>query len=360
VQGIRSSGSTTPRPQGTHPWRALLLVAALVLLVGTGGAGAARPASLPGGDPLQRLRSEGGLVTATGRERVAPGGLPRRDVLIWLALASTAMLAVVVPGIISKRPLRLASVGAPSPEGGAQMRFIDRKDERETQEESTTEATEAEQRDHGPSAAATRVAAFTGEPAPERRAPTFDELGQHVASVLQSAREAAERIVAEARAEAARVQERSQKEAEATVAEARRKAGELEAEASQAQSEAKRVARDLRARADEYAEEKRQEADEAAAEILARAERAVRDRSAAAEERQRSLDENVERTEDRLRQLVGGLRELAGRLDVLASSGDGAERDGDGALDEELTRSAAARAASDETTSPAEADARQE
>jgi cell division septum initiation protein DivIVA len=340
--------------------RALLLVAAaLILLVATGGdAGAARPPSLRGGDPLQRLRSEGGLVATTGPERVVRVGLPRGEVLIWLVLASTAMLAVVVPGIISKRPLRLASVGVPSPEGGVQMRFIDRKDERATQEESTVEATEAEQREAGPSAAATRIAAFTGEPTPERRAPTFDELGQHVASVLQSAREAAERIVAEARSEAARVQERSQKDAEATVAEARRKAGELDAEASQARSEAKREARDLRARADEYAEEKRQEADEAAAEILARAERVARERAAAAEERQRALDENVERTEERLRQLVGGLRDLAGRLDVLASSGDGAEPDADAALDEELTRSAAGHAASTETASPAEADAR--
>jgi cell division septum initiation protein DivIVA len=286
-------------------------------------------------------------------------GLPHREVLIWLVLASTAMLAVVVPGIVSKRPLRLASVGVPSPEGGVQMRrFIDRKDEREAQDEGVVEATEVEEREAAPSAAATRVAAFTGEPAPERRGPTFDELGQHVASVLEAAREAAERIVAEARAEATRVQERSQKEAEAAVAEARRKAGEVDAEASQTHSEAKRVARDLRARADEYAEEKRQEADEAAAEILARAERVARERTAAAEERQRALDENVERTEDRLRQLVGGLRDLAGRLDVLASSGDGAEPDADAALDEELTRSAADRAVPTETTSPAEADAR--
>ena len=348
-----------------HAWRALLLAAAaLVLLVSpAGAAGAGRPVRLDGGDPLQRLRSEGGLVTTSGRTRVVPAvvrvGLPQREVLIWLALASTAMLAVVVPGIISKRPLRLASVGVPSPEGGVHMRrFIDRKDEREAQEEGTVEATEAEQREPGPSAAAARVAAFTGDPAPERRAPTFDDLGQHVASVLQSAREAAERIVAEARAEATRVHERSQKEAEAAVAEARRKAGEIDVEASQMQAEAKRVARDLRARADEYAEEKRQEADEASAEILARAERVAKERTAAAEARQRALDENVERTEERLRQLVGGLRDLAGRLDVLAGSGDGAEPDADAALDQELTRSAAGHAASTGTASPAEADAR--
>jgi colicin import membrane protein len=222
-------------------------------------------------------------------------------------------------------------------------KFIDRKAERE---EGAVEA------ERGPevSSPVNRVADYTGEPvstssAPEAPEPgvSFGELGQHVGAVLEAAREAAERMLAEARSEATGIQERSQKEAETALAEARRKAGELEAEASQTRSEAKREARELRARAEEYAEEKRQEADEAAAQVVARAERAARERAAAAEERQRALDEHVERTEERLRQLAGGLRDLAGRLDVLVGSDrPRPEEPQPVSLDEELRPSAAA------------------
>jgi cell division initiation protein len=113
----------------------------------------------------------------------------------------------------------------------------------------------------------------------------FAELGRHVATVLATAREAAEKI-----------QRDAQREAERILAEARDKA----------------------------------------AEMVARAERQARDLIQAAQERQQELDANVERTEERLRKLVAGLRDLAGRLDVLV---------GEDALDEALQRQVEAEAA---------------
>jgi hypothetical protein len=344
----------------------LLALAVLVLLAAAAGAsGAARPARLAGGDPLQRLRSEERIGGARVAPAVVRAGLPHSTAAVWLVLASISMLAVVVPGIMSKRPLRLAQVGVPSPEGGVQMRkFIDRKAEREAQEASSEEARE-EPRNPNASSPVRRVADYTGEPLAVQEpqqighepVASFGELGQHVTAVLEAARESAEHMLSEARSEAKRVEERSQKEAEAALAEARRKAGELETEASQTHSEAKRVARDLRARADEYAEEKRQEADEAAAEIEARAERAARERASAAEERQRVLNEHIERTEERLLQLVGGLRELAGRLEVLVGSDGQASAEADGepsSLEEELRQSAADRGLSREAEAHAD------
>jgi hypothetical protein len=134
----------------------------------------------------------------------------------------------------------------------------------------------------------------------------FDELGRHVATVLATAREAAE------------------KEAAAVLERARIQAAEIEADTAEKRTAAFAAAEDVRSRADAYAEHKRQEADEATAEVLARA-----------EERQQELDANVERTEERLRKLVAGLRDLADRLDVLL---------GDDALDEALQRQVEAEA----------------
>jgi cell division septum initiation protein DivIVA len=271
--------------------RRLPAVAALALVSSCAAAGVARAGGLPGGDPLQRLRAEESA-------QAMPRASSRRAGIIWLALGSGAMLLVVISAVQTKRPLRLASVGAQTPEGGAHMRR--RFNE---QEEGGAEQVEAP---------AVEV--------PEAGDGGFAELGQHVATVLATAREAAERIEGDARREAAQVLERAKAEAEQTLAQARERAAEIEAETGEKRSAAFATAEDVRTRADAYAEQKRQEADEAAAEVAARAERQVRDRARAAEERQQALDSHVERTEERLRKLVTGLRELAGRLDVLVGS----------------------------------------
>jgi hypothetical protein len=234
----------------------------------------ASAAGLPRGDPLQRLRAEESA-------RAAPRDSSRRAGIVWVALCSGAMLLVVLSAVQTKRPLRL-------PEGRAHMR---------RREEIGAEQVEAVE---------------TGEQ-------EFAELGRHVATVLTTAREAAE------------------KEAAAVLERARAYAAEIEAETAEKRSAAFATAEDVRTRADAYAEKKRQEADEAAAEALARAERQARDLAHAAEERRQELEANVERTEERLRKLVAGLRELASRLDVLV---------GTDALDEALQRQVAAETAS--------------
>jgi cell division septum initiation protein DivIVA len=268
--------------------RRLLAVAALATL---GSCATARAAGLPGGDPLQRLRAEESA-------QVAQPDSSRRAGIVWVALGSGAMLLVVLSAVQTERPPRLVRVGAQTPEGGAHMRR--RFNERE---ESGAEQAEA-----------------PAPEAPEAGDGGFAELGQHVATVLATAREAAEKIQGDARREAAQVLERAKAEAEQTLAQGREKAAALEAETAEKRSAAFATAEDVRTRADAYAERKRQEADKSAAEVIARAERQARDRTRAAEERQQALDANVERTEERLRKLVAGLRELAGRLDVLVGS----------------------------------------
>src|ERR687887_2090161 len=267
--------------------RRLVVVAALAIVSASvaGRAHASGSPRLPGGDPLQRLRAEGSPAASRDPSR--------RAGIIWLALGSGAMLVVVISAIQTKRPLRLARGGAQSPEGGAHMRR--RLNERE--DGGAEQVEEAEVGEGG-----------------------FAELGQHVATVLATAREAAEKIQADAGREATEVLERAQAEAAETLSDARDKAAEMEAKTNEKRSAAIAAAEDIRIRAQAYAEQKQQEADEATAEALARAERQARDHARAAEERQQVLDSNVERTEERLRKLVTGLRELAGRLDVLVGS----------------------------------------
>ena len=82
--------------------RRVLAVAALAAL---GSCATARAAGLPGGDPLQRLRSE------ESAQATSPAA-SRRAGMIWLALGSGAMLVVVLSAVKTRRPLRLARVGA--------------------------------------------------------------------------------------------------------------------------------------------------------------------------------------------------------------------------------------------------------
>jgi hypothetical protein len=253
-------------------------VLAVAALATVSSCATAQAADLPRGDPLQRLRTE----------ESASHDQSRRAGIIWVALGSGATLLVVLSAIQTQRPLRLARGGAQTPEGGAQMRK--RLNERE---EIGAEQVEA------------------GEQG-------FAELGQHVATVLATARDAAAKIEGEARQEAERILTR-----------ARETAAQIEAETAEKRSAAFAAAEDVRTRADAYAEKKRQEADETAAQAIARAEREARDATRAAQERQEELDANVERSEERLRKLVTSMREVADRLEVLV---------GTDALDEALQR----------------------
>ena len=156
----------------------------------------------------------------------------------------------------------------------------------------------------------------------------YEELGEHVASVLKAAELAAREI-----------RTKAEQEAEAQVTEAGRQAGEILHDAE-----------GLRAEAEAYATRTREDADAQASKVLqaAREEAAIRARDE--EERQRALREDIERSENRLTELGAGLRDLATRLEELVSADRADEADqrrtGDNAsLDTSLIASIGERAA---------------
>jgi hypothetical protein len=112
------------------------------------------------------------------------------------------------------------------------------------------------------------------------RAVGYSKLGEHVASVLEAAELAAERVTEEARSEVAALREQSQREAAELIGAANR-----EAEA-----------------------------------MLRTAELESSQRVQEVQERHRVVEENLAATEQRLQQLATGLRELASSLDGLVDA----------------------------------------
>lgn len=152
---------------------------------------------------------------------------------------------------------------------------------------------------------------------PVERVTDYAELGEHLATVLETAAAAAAKIRDDAREDARRLAERTKKEAAEVIETARLEADKSSAEAEQLRTEVERETRESRQRANEYLAEKRAEAETEASGIVTRAKREASEYTRAAQERRSALDKNVALTEERLRQLVGGLRDLAGRLEEL-------------------------------------------
>jgi F0F1-type ATP synthase membrane subunit b/b' len=150
----------------------------------------------------------------------------------------------------------------------------------------------------------------------------FAQVGEQVAMVLAAAKEAAETMRSEARAEAQRIRTTSQKEAREAFETAKAAAERADSEAASARADAEQQSKELREQADEYASATREAADAKAAALLAQAEKRASARELTFQERRRSLDEGVVRTEERLRQLVSGLHELAAGLEELVEPGD--------------------------------------
>lgn len=176
----------------------------------------------------------------------------------------------------------------------------------------------------------------------------YGKLGEHVTSVLEAANEAASKIREEARTAAQEIAEHAQREAGTWLERARAETEELSHEASRLRIEAEEESREMKERANAYATEKRREADRQATAFLARAKREASDYTRAAQERSATLAKNVELSEQRLRQLVGGLRDLAIRLEELlqgspASTDEsrGEAHETEESIEESLRRSAA-------------------
>lgn len=156
----------------------------------------------------------------------------------------------------------------------------------------------------------------------------YAQLGGHVATVLEAATAAAEKLRVEAQAEAQQVRAKSEEQARDALETAKATEARAEAHAAGLAAEAEREGKEVRAKADIYASSRRQAADEEAAAVLARAEKQAALRERSSQERQRTLDQSVVRTEKRLRQLVVGLHELASGLAELVPAQD-EDEDGD-------------------------------
>jgi hypothetical protein len=191
----------------------------------------------------------------------------------------------------------------------------------------------------------------TGEDETPEVGADYGKLGEHVTSVLAAAEQAAATIRDEARADAQEIVERAQREASTWLEKGHAETEELSHEASRLRIEAEEESRDIKERANAYATEKRREADRQASALMARAKRDATEHTRAAQERGAALAKNVELSEQRLGQLVGGLRDLAARLEELLqapTAGDGAstETKSDESMEESLRRSAAAQGTS--------------
>ncbi len=193
---------------------------------------------------------------------------------------------------------------------------------------------------------------WTAQDEPPEVAADYGKLGEHVTSVLEAANQAAATIRDEARTTAKDIVERAQREAGTWLEKARAETEELSHEAGRLRIEAEEESREMKERANAYATEKRREADRQASALTARAKREASEQTKAAQERGAALAKNVELSEQRLRQLVGGLRDLAVRLEELLqapAAGDGASAEtptSGESMEESLRRSAAAQGTS--------------
>jgi hypothetical protein len=150
----------------------------------------------------------------------------------------------------------------------------------------------------------------------------YSRLGEQVASVLEAVEVAVSGIEEEARGKADQLIEEAQQEAAKTLNDANRDAEQMRLEAAGLRAQAEEASRLTRQGADAYAEERKREADAEASRVLDLAEEEAARRRQGKEEWQRALYENIELTESRLKQLVGGLRDLAVRLeDLLQTDG---------------------------------------
>jgi hemerythrin-like domain-containing protein len=145
----------------------------------------------------------------------------------------------------------------------------------------------------------------------------FTQLGQQVAKVLETAKDAAEKMKLAAQAEAEQLRKTIEEQARVEREAAKATAERADAEAASIRADAEQQSKEVREQADDYASKTREAADAKAAAVLARAEKQASAEEDTSRERRRALDEGVTRTEERLRQLVAGLYELAGGLGEL-------------------------------------------
>jgi len=137
----------------------------------------------------------------------------------------------------------------------------------------------------------------------------YASVGTHVASVLEAATSAADRL-----------REDAERDATAKIADASARAGEIVHDAEALKAEAEETAKRVTERAEAFAERRRKDADAEAAAILENAEQVARRQHEEMTARQEALGESIALAETRLRDLVGGLRRLADQLEAVISA----------------------------------------
>lgn len=178
------------------------------------------------------------------------------------------------------------------------------------------------------------------------------DLGDHVASVVASAQQAAEQIRAVAVAEAERIRTEAADEANARIEEATRDAEKMRTDSGV-------YSREVRQEADAYAAEKRSEADAYVSRVRAEAEEAARQTREAADQyaqqserdarrRRKILSSEMERFDERLRTLHTVFQGMMSQLETLLPEDEPreGEQDQDDSMEESLKQGAAERAAS--------------
>jgi hypothetical protein len=172
-------------------------------------------------------------------------------------------------------------------------------------------------RERKPSPAGGKPADAGADSAPEPAALDYAKVGEHVGTVLEAAKAAAEKMLIDASRDARQIRADAQLQAKVALEESQKKVERADAEAARLFADAKQQSDETRDEAETYAASTRQSADAEVAAILQNAEMQALDRVDAAQRRQRTLDRNIAATENRLRHLVGGVRELASGLEEL-------------------------------------------
>jgi cell division septum initiation protein DivIVA len=166
-----------------------------------------------------------------------------------------------------------------------------------------------------------------------------EQIGEHVAAVLGSAEQAAEKIREAARQDAERIRAEAKDKVAATLSEAKleaerahRESEQLRADADaydkQTREAADRYTTEMRVTIDEEVAQRRAEVDEQVREIQWAAKRKAKDVETEARARQKALVQQVEHAEARLEQLLGIFRGMTLQLEGLVSA-DSAGRSGD-------------------------------
>ena len=251
-----------------------------------------------------------------------------RDRIPHVPLRGTPQRLLAFPGFALARPADIGPRLPWGPKGGRLMSYFRRRRDSDSDDDSGTPKVDAESstnrfaayslRDETSPPGATEAEGAeqrpaTADPVARELPPTiespndpavYEQLGEHVSTVLSSADEAAKRLQASATKEAERIR-----------------------------AEAEEYARKTRAAADAFAEQRREDAETQASAITADAEKRARDVRKAAEEqatdvqrdavrRREALLQESERSEERLRDLLKVFRTMTERLENLVSAPD--------------------------------------